>query len=201
MLVRTCLLACHLGDLIPPRTSFQSLSTLSHLDSLTIPCLPLSACRDFRITAFFCHFICCINLSFVRFTNICWKPRMPQTVCYACCSLGHTQSLSRVWLSATLCTSATNQALLSMGFSQKEYWSGLPFPPLEDLPDWGTEPASPESPALAGRFFIIEPSGKSHCSLVGRVNLTKHTYSHASKFMMNLKHTLLVLHYTRFLVL
>ena len=28
------------------------------------------------------------------------------------------------------------------------YWSGLPFPPPEDLPDSGIEPASPASPAL-----------------------------------------------------
>ena len=29
------------------------------------------------------------------------------------------------------------QAPLSMGFSKKEYWSGLPFPPPEDLPNPG----------------------------------------------------------------
>ena len=38
----------------------------------------------------------------------------------------------------------------SMGLSQQEYWSGLPFPPPGDLPDPGIEPAAP---ALAGRFF------------------------------------------------
>jgi len=32
------------------------------------------------------------------------------------------------------------QALLSMGFSRQEYWSGLPFPSPEDLPDSGIEP-------------------------------------------------------------
>ena len=32
------------------------------------------------------------------------------------------------------------QAPLSMGFSQQEYWSGLPRPPPEDLPDPGIEP-------------------------------------------------------------
>ena len=37
-----------------------------------------------------------------------------------------------------------------MGFSRQEYWSGLPFPPPGNLPDPGTEPASP---ALAGGFF------------------------------------------------
>ena len=46
------------------------------------------------------------------------------------------------------------QAPLSMGFSRQEYWSGLPFPSPEDLPDPGTEPTSLMSPALAGRFFI-----------------------------------------------
>ena len=35
--------------------------------------------------------------------------------------------------------------------AQEEYRSGLPFPPLGDLPDPGMEPTSP---ALAGRFFI-----------------------------------------------
>ena len=31
----------------------------------------------------------------------------------------------------------------SMGFSRQEYWSGLPFPSSEDLPDPGIEPRSP----------------------------------------------------------
>ena len=33
---------------------------------------------------------------------------------------------------------------LSMGFPRLEYWSGLPFLSQGDLPDPGTEPASPE---------------------------------------------------------
>ena len=33
--------------------------------------------------------------------------------------------------------SHTRQAPLSMGFPRQEYWSGLPFPPLEDLPHPG----------------------------------------------------------------
>ena len=47
---------------------------------------------------------------------------------------------------------------LSMGFPRQEYWSGLPFPSPRDLPRPGIEPTSP---ALAGRFFSTEPSGKS----------------------------------------
>ena len=35
-----------------------------------------------------------------------------------------------------------HQASLSIGFSQQEYWSGLPFPPLGDLPNPGIEPMS-----------------------------------------------------------
>ena len=65
----------------------------------------------------------------------------------------HVESLSCVWLFATLWT-AVHQAPLSMGFSRQEYWSGLPFPSPGDLPDSGIEPMSP---ALAGRFFTTEP--------------------------------------------
>jgi len=53
---------------------------------------------------------------------------------------------------------AACQDPLSMGFSIQEYWSGLPFPSPEDLPDAGMEP---ESPALAGGFFTAEPPGKT----------------------------------------
>ena len=35
------------------------------------------------------------------------------------------------------------QAPLPMGFSRQEYWSGLPFPSLGDLPNPGIEPRSP----------------------------------------------------------
>ena len=35
------------------------------------------------------------------------------------------------------------QAPLPMGFSRQEYWSGLPFPSLGDIPHPGIEPRSP----------------------------------------------------------
>ena len=46
-----------------------------------------------------------------------------------------------------------------MGLSKQEYWSGLPCPSPEDLPDPGMEPASLTSHALAGGFFttVREP--------------------------------------------
>ena len=65
-----------------------------------------------------------------------------------CCG----QTLNHVWLFAIQWTVAC-QAPLSMGFSQQEYWSGLPFPPPGDLLNPGCEPVSLTSPALAGRFF------------------------------------------------
>ena len=46
-----------------------------------------------------------------------------------------------------------------MGFSRQEYWSGLPFPPPEDLPDPGIEPVSP---ALWADVLPSEPPGESH---------------------------------------
>ena len=66
---------------------------------------------------------------------------------------------SHVWLFATPWT-VDRQVPLSMGLSWQEYWSGLPFPPPGDLPNTGTEPASPVAPALAGGFFTTEPPGK-----------------------------------------
>ena len=44
-----------------------------------------------------------------------------------------------------------------MGFPRQEYWSGLPFPFLGDLPHLGIERSSP---ALAGGFFTTEPPEK-----------------------------------------
>ena len=45
------------------------------------------------------------------------------------------------------------------GFSQAKYWSRLPYPSPEDLPDSGIKPYSP---ALAGGFFTTESPEKPH---------------------------------------
>jgi len=45
----------------------------------------------------------------------------------------------------------------SMEFSRQEYWSGLPFPSPEDLPDPGIEP---ESPALQADSLSSELQGR-----------------------------------------
>ena len=50
----------------------------------------------------------------------------------------------------------SHQAPLSMGFSRQEYWSGLPFPSPEDLPDPEIEP---RSPALQADSLLISHQG------------------------------------------
>ena len=50
-----------------------------------------------------------------------------------------------------------HQAPLSMGFSRREYWSGLPFPSPGDLPDPGIKPGSP---ALQADSLLTELQGK-----------------------------------------
>ena len=65
-------------------------------------------------------------------------------------SLSHVQTLVTPWTVA-------HQAPLFMEFSRQEYWGGLPYPTPGDLPDPGIELTS----AMAGRFFITEPVGKS----------------------------------------
>ena len=66
------------------------------------------------------------------------------------------KSLSHVRLFVTPWTVA-HQALLSMGFSRQEYWSGLPFPSPGNLPNPGIKP---RSPALQADALISEPPGK-----------------------------------------
>ena len=48
------------------------------------------------------------------------------------CVPSHVQLFATPW-------TVDCQAPLSMGFSRQEYWSGLPSPPLGDLPNPGIE--------------------------------------------------------------
>ena len=102
-----------------------------------------------------------IYTSYVKyyFTTKMTEPVVTDSnVCVCVCVCARTP-LRRVWLFVTPWIAARH-APLSMGCSRQEYWNGLPFPPPGDLSDLGIEPASPESPTLAGRFFTTEPPGK-----------------------------------------
>ena len=68
------------------------------------------------------------------------------------CVLSHVRVFVTPWTVA-------HKAPLSMKFSKQEYWSELPLPSPEDLPNPGIKPISP---ALTGRFFTIDPLGKPH---------------------------------------
>ena len=89
-----------------------------------------------------------------------WKERSKTIIfCRGHETLYVLRHFSHVQLFVTPWTVAC-QAPLSLGFSQQEYWSGLPCPPPGHLPDQGTEPMSPTSPALQADSFATEPLGK-----------------------------------------
>ena len=77
-------------------------------------------------------------------------------------SYPEVKSLSHVQLFATSWTVAY-EAPQSMGFSRQEYWSGLPFPSPEDLPNRGIEP---RSPALQADALPPEPPEKPLAEIV-----------------------------------
>ena len=85
-----------------------------------------------------------------------FKGYFPFRVIYVCCCLA-TRSCTTVYGSMD-CSLPD----LLMRYPKQEYWSVLPFPSPRDLPDLGIESISP---ALAGRFFTIEPLGKP-CSYI-----------------------------------
>ena len=76
-----------------------------------------------------------------------------QTQGFCCCCLVAKSCLTGFVTPWT----AAFQAPLSMRFPRQGYWSGLPFPPSEDLLGSGIEPVSP---AMAGGFFTTKPPGK-----------------------------------------
>ena len=54
-------------------------------------------------------------------------------------------------------------------FSRQEYWNGLPFPTLGDLPNPGLKPASLASPVLLGSFFTTDLPGKMELYMLFQV--------------------------------
>ena len=70
-------------------------------------------------------------------------------------TVASVQSASHVRLFVSPWTIAP-QAPLSVRLFRQEYWSGLPLPSPEDLPDPGIKALSSAS---AGGFFATEPPG------------------------------------------
>ena len=57
-----------------------------------------------------------------------------------------------------------------MRFPRQEYWNGLPFPPLGDLPDPGVKP---RSPVLQADSLPLEPPGISLIYVYLSENITQ----------------------------
>ena len=112
---------------------------------------------DFKISSFpdFPSFQCYQNYSTQKNTGICavltkyslggWRYKDTFVLsCFSC-----------VQLCETLRTAAC-QAPLSMGFSRREYYSGLPCPPPGNLPDPGIKPGPP---ALQADSLLLSHQG------------------------------------------
>ena len=95
---------------------------------------------------------------FTKITDVSWDSGLVITFPDGLSAM--LSCFSRVWLCVTPWTVA-HQAPLSMGFSRQEYWSRLPFPLPEDLPDPGIEPTSLTSPTFAGGSLPLVPPGKT----------------------------------------
>ena len=74
--------------------------------------------------------------------------------CCSCCC-----SIAKLCLTHVIPWTLAHQPPLSKGFPRQEYWNGLPFLPLRDLPNPGIDLMSP---ALAGGLFTTEPPGKPY---------------------------------------
>ena len=76
-------------------------------------------------------------------------------VCVLSCSIVSDSFFEAAWTVA-------HQAPLTMEFSRQEYWSGVPFPTPQDLPNPGIEPMSLESHTMAVEFFTTSTTWETH---------------------------------------
>ena len=86
---------------------------------------------------------------------------MKNAVSFMLSHFSHDRLFAILWTVA-------HQAPLAMGFFMQEYWSGLPFTSLGDLPDPGIEP---RSPALEADALTSAPPGKPIESIKHCVNV------------------------------
>ena len=112
-----------------------------------------------------------------------WDPILPIQDIWVQSLLVHTilSCFNHVQLCVTLWTTAY-QAPLSMGFSRQEYWSGLPCPPPEDLPNPGIEPKTLMSFYLHWQVgsLPLAPPGKPQ-SLVRELETTCRNWNQHSQ--------------------
>lgn len=110
------------------------------------------------------HVVVCMNTYIYACMYVCLSIHISMHMC-TCCHFSH------VWLFTPLWTVA-HQTLLPMGFSRPEYWSGLPFPLLGDLPDLGKA----VSPVLQVGSLALSLQGSPHTCIQICLNMYTHTY-------------------------
>ena len=82
----------------------------------------------------------------------------------------HAQLFVNPWARA-------RQAPLSMGFSRQQYWSGLPFPSPEVLPNPGIKPRDrTQVSCIAGRFFTVWATREAYATILQHVCVCVHMY-------------------------
>ena len=87
-----------------------------------------------------------LQMAGVLSSSFIWLNNSPLYVCMCmCCSVISNSLPPYGWI-------VTLQAPLPIGFSQQEFWCGLPFPSPEGLPDPEIEPMSP---MLQADFFLL----------------------------------------------
>ena len=131
---------------------------------MTMPAPNITACYNHRN-------YCLTFISRVGKTSSKKRALVSDTVCL--CMLSHVQLFATPWTVA-------HQAPLSMEFSKQEYWSRLPFLPLGDLSDPGSESVSP---VLQVDSLPTEPSGSPTCRW----------YRHTKALLLNLNVTLVIM--------
>ena len=100
-------------------------------------------------------------------------------VCMHACMLSH---FSCIRLFVTPWTVA-RQAPLFLGFSKKEYWSGLPGPPPGDPPDPEIEPTYPAAPASQVDSSLLSHQGSPY------ICINTHTHTHIYIYIYTHTHT------------
>ena len=111
------------------------------LSSRDWTCVSYVSCSDRWVLYCSCHLGSPSNLLFMKWKHMSRDLSENVHSDFVENSLKMLRRFSRVRLFGTPWT-VVHQAVLSMGFSRQEYWTGLPFPSPGDLPDPGMEPMS-----------------------------------------------------------
>ena len=129
--------------LVNPKFSGKS-SSWHNQESVKVSIFPVN------IEAIIPGFASCRQFCAFPFT----APELLLHVYPGACMLSHVQLFETPWTAAP-------QAPLRVGFSRQEYWSGLPFPYPDDLPDPRIKPSFLSSSTLEGAFFTtLVPPGQ-----------------------------------------